>query len=286
LKISKYTVHFDHSATIMHYSDKLRYRDEILAICHQNSREDLEAFIQRKRETDPDYSPPLPELLLGATDCRADKIAAYCLENGQVADRSVMTSVVVNDSFAVYRLLVEHKAVKINQVVPWYGDILGTMAYDNKLDWVKFCLEHGADPNGNLVEEYLSALACAVYTGNFKLVDLLLQHGAQLKGSNAIVQAAIYDNLEMVKYLLSKGADIDEVGIKGPPGDERYDDNGSPLHHAATEGYTKMALFLIDAGANIYLKDSMGRTAEDLALKNNHTEILNALYRKMDAVRE
>ncbi|KAL3482636.1 ankyrin repeat-containing domain protein [Aspergillus germanicus] len=257
----------------MHYSDKLRYSDEILAICHQNSREALEAFIQRKRETDPDYSPPLPELLLGATDCQADNIAAYCLENGQVADRGVMTSVVVNNSFAVY-------------LVPWYGDVLGTMAYDNKLDWVKFCLEHGADPNGNLVEEYLSALACAVYTGNFKLVDLLLQHGAQLKGSNAIVQAAIYDNLEMVKYLLSKGADIDEVGIKGPPGDERYDDNGSPLHHAATEGYTEMALFLIDAGANIYLKDPMERTAEDLALKHDHTEILNALHRKMGAVKE
>jgi hypothetical protein len=71
LKISKHTVYFDHSATIMLYSDKLRYSDEnheILAICHQNSREAVEAFIQRKRETDPDYSPPLPELLLGATD--------------------------------------------------------------------------------------------------------------------------------------------------------------------------------------------------------------------------
>ncbi|KAL2827125.1 ankyrin repeat-containing domain protein [Aspergillus cavernicola] len=270
----------------MHIINGTSYSDEILAICRQNSREALEVFIQQNQETDPDYSPPLPELLLGATDCRADNIAAYCLENGQVAYDAVMTSVVVNDSFAVYCLIVENKAVDINYVVPWYGDILGMKAAGNRLDWVKFCLEHGADPNCNLVEEYLSALSCAAYTGSFEMVDLLLQHGARLKGSNAIVEAAIYGNLEMMKHLLSKGADIDEVGIEGPAGDECYGDMGSPLHQAATEGRTEMALFLINAGANIHLKDPMGRTAEDLAMKKNHTEILDALRRKMGTVKE
>ncbi|KAL3480408.1 ankyrin repeat-containing domain protein [Aspergillus californicus] len=270
----------------MHITSRTSYSDEILAITRQNSRKALEAFIQQKRETDLDYSPPLHDLLHAAAECRAENIAAYCLENGQVAHQGVMTSVVVNDSFAVYRLLVEHKAVDINYVVPWYGDILGVKAAGNRLDWVKFCLAHGADPNRNLVEEYLSALASAAYTGSFEMVDLLLQHGARLKGSNAIVEAAIYGNLEMVKHLLSKGADIDEVGIEGPAGDECYGDMGSPLHQAATEGHTEMALFLIHAGANIHLKDPMGRTAENLALENNHREILDALRRKMGAVKD
>lgn len=66
-----------------------------------------------------------------------------------------------------------------------------------------------------------------------------------------------------------------------PAGDEGYEEMGSSLHHAARQGYTEMALFLIDAGANIHLKDLMGRTAEDLALEKNHTEILNALHQKM-----
>ncbi|KAL2841930.1 ankyrin repeat-containing domain protein [Aspergillus pseudodeflectus] len=286
LKISKYIAYFDYPAIKMHIVKGTTYSDEIRGICRQNSREALEEFIQQNRETDPDYSPPLRKLLLGATDSRADNIAAYCLENGQVAYDAVMTSVVVNDSFAVYRLIVEHKAVDINYVVPWYGDILGVKAAGNQLDWVKFCLEHGADPNRNLVGEYLSALSCAASTGSIQMVDLLLQHGARLKGSNAIVEAAIYGNLEMVKHLLSKGADIDEVGIEGPAGDECYDDMGSPLHQAAMEGHTRLALFLIDAGANIHLKNPVGRTAEDIALEKDHTEILEALRRKLRTAKE
>jgi hypothetical protein len=262
---------------MIHYSDYRPYTEEVLAICRPNSRKALEAFIQQKRQTDPDYSPPLAELLHAATDCRADKIAAYCLENGQVAHNAMMTSVIVHDSFAVYRLLVEHKAVDINYYVGWYGDILGTMAYGDRIDWVKFCLEHGADPNRNLVHDGLTALACAAGTGNIELVDLLLEHGARLKGSSAIPEAAIEGALEMVKHLLSKGADIDEIGTEGPAGDEGYDYMGSPLHHAAKLGNTEMARFLIDAGANVHLKDPMGRTPEDLALKNNHREILDAL---------
>jgi hypothetical protein len=92
--------------------------------------------------------------------------------------------------------------------------------------------------------------------------------------------------MEIVKHLLAMGADIDEVGIKGPPGDEGYQYMGSPLHHAATHGLTEIALFLIDAGANVRLMDPMGRTAEDLALKNNHMEILDSLRRKMNPVEE
>lgn len=154
------------------------------------------------------------------------------------------------------------------------------MVYGNKIDWVKFCLEHGANPNHNLIRGR-HALAGAASKGNIEMVDLLLQHGARLESIYALVEAAIEGHLEMVKYLLLNGADIDEVRIKGPAGDECYEEMGNSLHHAAILGYTEMALFLIDAGANIHLKDLMGRTAEDLALEKNHTEILNALHQKM-----
>ncbi|KAL2826188.1 hypothetical protein BJY01DRAFT_229872 [Aspergillus pseudoustus] len=100
----------------------MRYSEEIQAVCQRNSLEALEVLIQKQREIDTDYSPPLPDLLHAATDWDADKIAAYCVENGQTVFDGLMTSVVVNNSFAVYRLLVKHKAVDIDYYVPWYGD--------------------------------------------------------------------------------------------------------------------------------------------------------------------
>ncbi|KAL3428744.1 ankyrin repeat-containing domain protein [Aspergillus tetrazonus] len=265
----------------MHYNARLISK-EMQAIARQNSYKVLEAFLQQqyKAARESEYTPPPEDLLLAATDCCADQVAAYCLEHGQKATQEMMTSVVVHNSFAMYCLMVKHKAVRINYVVPWYGDILGTMASDNKIDWVRFCLEHGADLNTSLVKEHLSALACAVHTGNIELVDLLLAHGARLKGSNAIVRVAINEDLEMVEYLLSRGADINKIGIKGPSGAEAYSDMESPLHQAAVEGYTEMALFLIEAGADVYLKDLLGRTAEDLALEKGHMETLDALRQK------
>jgi ankyrin repeat protein len=90
----------------------------------------------------------------------------------------------------------------------------------------------------------------------------------------------------MVKHLLLKGADIDKVGIEGPAGDECYNNMGSPLQQATMEGHTRLALFLINAGTNVHLKNPVGRTAEDIALEKNHTEILEAIRQKLSTAKE
>lgn len=68
----------------------MRYTEELRVICQKNSGEALEVFIHQQREIDPGYLPPLPELLDAATVYRADKIAAYCLENGQTVCDDLM----------------------------------------------------------------------------------------------------------------------------------------------------------------------------------------------------
>ncbi|KAL4874919.1 hypothetical protein BJY04DRAFT_202916 [Aspergillus karnatakaensis] len=75
------------------------------------------------------------------------------------------------------------------------------------------------------------------------MVNLLLEHGVRVNDSNAIVKVNIKENLEMATCLLLKGADINEIGIEGPPGNECYSAMESPLHQAATERYTEMAPF-------------------------------------------
>ncbi|KAL4874920.1 hypothetical protein BJY04DRAFT_172501 [Aspergillus karnatakaensis] len=89
---------------IMHITPISRYSDEIRAIARQNSLKALEVLFQQKRETGPDYSLPLRDILHAATDCHADKIATYCLENGAVTGGGIISSAVIHSSFAVYPL--------------------------------------------------------------------------------------------------------------------------------------------------------------------------------------
>ena len=42
----------------------------------------------------------------------------------------------------------------VNYYIPWFGDILSNVGTKNDLEWAKFCLDHGANPNQNLVDEH------------------------------------------------------------------------------------------------------------------------------------
>ncbi|RHZ61827.1 ankyrin repeat domain-containing protein [Aspergillus thermomutatus] len=170
------------------------------------------------------------------------------------------------NSLACYRVLVQSNPVDINHVIPWHGDVLGIKADLNQVDWVRFGLEHGADPNLNLIEEYKTPLAAAAECGNEEMVKLMLDYRTQAQGSGAIVLAAAGGHTSIVKLLLSNGADINETGIRGPPGDEWKDDMASPLHKAAANGHIKTIHFLIDAGANADIEDGQGRTPEAVAM--------------------
>lgn len=79
----------------------------------------------------------------------------------------------------------------------------------------------------------------------------------------------------IVELLLAHGADINEIGVQGPPGDLCFEDMGSPLHTAIIQGHEDLALFLIDAGADSDLKDGQERTPKHLALQNNQTRVLD-----------
>ena len=46
------------------------------------------------------------------------------------------------------------------------------------------------------------------------MAELLIEYGAKVQGSGAIVMAAEEGKVEMVRSLLGKGADVDEIGIE------------------------------------------------------------------------
>ena len=89
-----------------------------------------------------------------------------------------MLYMLVGRACKTYKALLACKAVDPDYFIPWHGDILGNVASMGELEWVRLCLENGANPNMNKVDYFKSALAAAAESGHIEVVDLLLQHGS------------------------------------------------------------------------------------------------------------
>ncbi|CAD6592496.1 MAG: hypothetical protein ASARMPRED_006369 [Alectoria sarmentosa] len=228
-------------------------------------------------------TPPFPEMLYTATGKDRLNVVKYCLDNGAVVNDNVMKKLLICRAKETYLFFLESKAVDVDYYISWFGDVLSNVATADDIEWAKLCLAHGADPNRNLVDEHKSILAAVAELASVQMAALLMANGAQVKGSGAIVLAAEEGKLRMVEYLLDHGADIDEIGVEHPT-DERYrEDMGSALHRAVHGGHAEVVLVLLEKGANVDLKDMMGRTPLSLAQARNDQK-LEALLKKHGAV--
>ena len=245
--------------------------------CENNDLNEIKTYIAHQQATNPSYKPPLPEIMYTATGKDNVSIIQYCIENGTTVTDNVLKKILICRAKKTYIYLLDAKAVNVNHYIPWFGDILTNVATADDMEWAKLCLEHGADPNRHLYEEHKSMLAAVAELASVEMAKLLIEHGARVKGSGAIVMAAEEGKLDMVELLLENGADVDEVGIEHPT-DERYrEDMGSALHRAVFAGRRDVVRVLIGRGADVGLKDPMGRTAGDLAGERGDEEILGML---------
>lgn len=62
-----------------------------------------------------------------------------------------------------------------------------------------------------------------------------------------------------------------------PLDDRTLEDVATALHHAINNGHVDTALVLIDAGADLELKDAQGRTPRELAKQKQQTGVLSYL---------
>lgn len=250
--------------------------DRLLAACAALNALHVGFLLRDLQTSSPTYTPPLSQLLETAAFHDNPDVASYCLELGAPITDSVLAEIIRGYSFATYKVLVSH-GLDTNRVVPWFGDILIVACQDSDISWARFCLENGADPNLHMVNDSMYALAATAQMSTVAMADLLLQHGAKMEGSGAIVLAAEEGKLDMVKFLLDKGADIDEIGLNDFGDDRVTEEGGSALHKAVTKECGEVVRYLLDKGAVVNLLDIKGRTPLMRARENESDTITELL---------
>ena len=136
---------------------------------------------------------------------------------------------------------------------------------ENQTDTVRFLKSHGAFDLQDLIN--------AAKNGNIDEVKTLLSKGADIHakdskyGETALMYSAEKGHPDIAKLLISKGANVN-VKTK---------DGQTALMRAAGNGQTKTAKLLLDKGADVNAKDKYGRTALMFAEEHEYTEIIQLL---------
>ena len=176
--------------------------------------------------------------------------------------------------------LVRYKADVNYLDIKGYTPLLLTLAYHNDYftyKFAEFLLEHGADPN--MRNKYGDTPLYAAFSYDHgeeseKLMNLLLDHGADVNaiashgGGQTILHIASRFNecLPIVKTLVKHNADVNAKN--------QFD--STPLSLACWKGCTNIVKYLLEHGANPYIKDDSGKLHMDVAKTQEIKDILQS----------
>ena len=138
---------------------------------------------------------------------------------------------------------------------------------------VKKYIKDGADVNdANDTGESVLAYAIRCRCDN-ELLMMLIDNGADIydfdnEGVSIFDMSITYDNIEMVKYIIDKGIDVNSTHRRS---------KFTPLMAAASYGRVSIVKLLIDNGAKKDLLDIKGFSAIDFARKMNKKSVLEVL---------
>jgi RNA polymerase sigma factor (sigma-70 family) len=147
-----------------------------------------------------------------------------------------------NGNSIMVRLLLEYGAVLQTRT---YNAMTGAVQFNHR-DIVKLLLDHGADPNGRLIQSGSKATEVNMRPSPLRV-------------------AAMTGHRDIVKLLLERGAIVDASGQTGR----------TALHWASLKGHCDIVKLLLDYGADCCVQDELGRTALDWALMRDHQEVAN-----------
>lgn len=161
----------------------------------------------------------------------------------------------------------------------------------NRVNLVRFFLQQGAKPTGRYLQHHDTYLGAAARRPSTDMLNLLVEYGSELKGSQALRQAAKAGQLQNAKILLDLGADVNEVFHKYNYLEDKYVILGCPLHFAVIgsspqserqASNLEMVELLLSHGARTNVVDGQGRTPVQIALQGSDSDIVKVLKAHSD----
>ncbi|KAJ3506705.1 hypothetical protein NLJ89_g6721 [Agrocybe chaxingu] len=157
----------------------------------------------------------LSDMLQNAAANGRDKIVQHLLNSYKPnhLDDKVFRAAAGSNSIETFKLIYEINPACITEFYERRGTLLAiALGVAVSKEFVGYLLSLGADPNASSADT-ITPLAFAAFRYNSpEMVEFLLQHGAQVNGSSALAAAAQKGNLATAKYLLDHGAHVNDPG--------------------------------------------------------------------------
>lgn len=177
---------------------------------------------------------------------------AYSQEPWQTVD--VWSAIVKGENIDIVKKSLE-KGLDPNVIGPSGYPLLQVAVAQNNMQIVKIFLEYGPELKKPGCEWLVKT---AIDNGNNEMTKLLIDAGAVISKpkyfccmwDDPLVTATGKENVEIVLYLLSKGANVNSEGLG----------LRCPLDEAAAIGNLELMKVLLEAGANINHRDAFGKT--------------------------
>ena len=168
------------------------------------------------------------------------------------------------------------------------ADTLVNVALNGKLEQVKTLIEkEGVDINAKESETGATALMGASGYGELEVVQYLINKGADINAKNdnggtALMVASMEGHLAVVKALVEGKNGLLSMFSKGADINAKDNNNGvTALMEASMYGHLEVVKYLINKGADINAKDSkLGGTALIGASTQGHLEVVKYLINK------
>jgi len=177
----------------------------------------------------------------------------------------------------VVKLLITNGA-DINKINHNNQTAIMLACFELNRETVNLLIEKGADLDiqDTLQQDTALSLACKHDDSNIIIKDLIKQGKANInipneKGNTPLIIACQNDNINIAKFLVKNGADINA---------RNKEEQSSALHIAITNYNYSMMKFLLDSGANINIVNRKGETPLIMACKINNKYIAEYLLEK------